>query len=154
MKIAKNRDSIALQYANGFKEVLGFGVEFLRTTAAVSEEFLDSVVLLHLGFMARMPDTLIARKRGTGEALQSSRMANAVLEAGGLRTTTGRRLVQQLDEWLRAEGHSRNPGTSADLVAATLFAALRDNRICLSEIQRTVPVLKESNFSWRTRREE
>ncbi|MCS6850573.1 MAG: triphosphoribosyl-dephospho-CoA synthase, partial [Gemmataceae bacterium] len=29
------------------------------------------------------------------------------------------------DAWLRADGQRRNPGTTADLVAASLFAALR-----------------------------
>ena len=30
------------------------------------------------------------------------------------------------DAWLRADGHRRNPGTTADLIAATLFAGFRD----------------------------
>jgi len=33
--------------------------------------------------------------------------------------------------WLRADGNRRNPGTSADLVAATLFVALREELIPL-----------------------
>ena len=38
---------------------------------------------------------------------------------------------QDLDLWLRSEGHSRNPGATADLVTAALFAALRDGTIPL-----------------------
>ena len=34
------------------------------------------------------------------------------------------RLVADLDFWLRSDGHLRNPGTTADLIAATLFVAL------------------------------
>jgi triphosphoribosyl-dephospho-CoA synthetase len=29
-----------------------------------------------------------------------------------------------LDHWLREDGHRRNPGTSADLVAGTIFLDL------------------------------
>jgi triphosphoribosyl-dephospho-CoA synthase len=35
------------------------------------------------------------------------------------------------DEWLRADGHARNPGATADLIAAGLFVALRDGTIQL-----------------------
>jgi triphosphoribosyl-dephospho-CoA synthase len=49
-----------------------------------------------------------------------------VLQAGWPDTSVGRKTCQELDAWLRADGHRRNPGTTADLVAATLFAALRD----------------------------
>jgi triphosphoribosyl-dephospho-CoA synthase len=34
--------------------------------------------------------------------------------------------VDELDAWLRAEGRGRNPGTTADLVTASLFVALRE----------------------------
>nr|MCS5627460.1 triphosphoribosyl-dephospho-CoA synthase [Planctomycetota bacterium] len=33
--------------------------------------------------------------------------------------------LEGLDAWLREDGHRRNPGTSADLVAACLFLGLR-----------------------------
>jgi len=34
-----------------------------------------------------------------------------------------------LDAWLRELGNARNPGTTADLVTACLFVALRDGTI-------------------------
>jgi triphosphoribosyl-dephospho-CoA synthase len=33
--------------------------------------------------------------------------------------------LEALDAWLVQENHSRNPGTTADLVTASLFVALR-----------------------------
>jgi triphosphoribosyl-dephospho-CoA synthase len=36
------------------------------------------------------------------------------------------RALSDFDFWLRCDGHRRNPGTTADLIAAGLFAALRD----------------------------
>jgi len=37
----------------------------------------------------------------------------------------------KLDAWLRAKGNRRNPGTTADLVTASLFIALRQGSITL-----------------------
>ena len=39
--------------------------------------------------------------------------------------------IADFDAWLRADGHRRNPGTTADLVTASLFAALRDGMIAV-----------------------
>ena len=39
--------------------------------------------------------------------------------------------LAELDAWLRAEGNRRNPGTTADLVTACLFIALREGSITL-----------------------
>ena len=37
--------------------------------------------------------------------------------------------LSDLDFWLRSDHHKRNPGTTADLVGATLFAALREGHL-------------------------
>jgi triphosphoribosyl-dephospho-CoA synthase len=34
--------------------------------------------------------------------------------------------LAELDFWLRTDGHRRNPGTTADLIAAGLFVGLRE----------------------------
>ena len=39
--------------------------------------------------------------------------------------------LRDLDAWLRAEGHARNPGSTADLVTACLFVALREGVLTL-----------------------
>jgi triphosphoribosyl-dephospho-CoA synthetase len=49
-------------------------------------------------------------------------LARRVVEA---KTADCRRAVTgELDGFLRSEGHRRNPGTTADLIAATLFVKL------------------------------
>ena len=53
----------------------------------------------------------------------------AVLAAGWPQSTSGRAAFAQLDSWLRAVSNQRNPGTTADLVTASLFAALREGII-------------------------
>jgi len=44
--------------------------------------------------------------------------------------------LSEFDRWLRADGHRRNPGTTADLVAACLFAAIRERTISVDSRSR------------------
>ena len=76
--------------------------------------------------MAAEPDSLIARKCGPEVARQASQKAAAVLASGALGTHQYEKGLAELDAWLRADSHRRNPGTSADLVTAGLFVLLRD----------------------------
>lgn len=132
MELAADRDSIAAEYAGGFRITLDTGVPTLMSALAKlnpHEEMLTwelAVIHLHLELMARWPDTLIARKRGIEEANRSAELARNVLDEGWPETSAGHQAFDELDGWLRAIGNKRNPGTTADLVAATLFAALRD----------------------------
>lgn len=129
MRLASDRDAIARQYVTGFHDVIRLIapgiVELYRQGAGLD----DVLVRTHIEQMARQPDSLIGRKCGEGTARESQRRAAAVLEAGGPETDRGRELFDRLDDWLRADGHRRNPGTSADLIAAGLFVALRRGEI-------------------------
>ena len=130
MKLAADRDGVAAQYANEFAWVLDEGVPFLKSRRTDFQSVpLTTIVELHLRLLARHPDTLIARKCDVAEAIAVSRQAQAVLDAGSLETATGRRLLSEFDRWLREDSNRRNPGTTADLVTACLFAALRDGVI-------------------------
>jgi triphosphoribosyl-dephospho-CoA synthase len=53
-----------------------------------------------------------------------SARAREVLAAGGVRTPAGRRALASFDASLREPGNALNPGTTADLVTATLFVSL------------------------------
>lgn len=126
MQLAADRDAIAAQYSNGFDLVFNTGLPFL---ANVPPE--HAVVALHLHLMAVQPDTLIARKCGLEIANESAKRAKAVLLAGWPESEQSRALFQELDKWLRADGHRRNPGTTADLVTAVLFTGMRDGVVSL-----------------------
>jgi triphosphoribosyl-dephospho-CoA synthase len=126
MRLAAGRDAVARQYANGFAEVFGVGLPALRSALGAGRGLERAIVESFLTLMAGVPDTLIARKLGPEVALESSRRAAAVLDAG-----LAPEALDALDAWLRADGHARNPGASADLVSAALFAALRDGTIRL-----------------------
>ena len=44
----------------------------------------------------------------------------------GVEFAAGRAAGRELDAYLRSDGHRLNPGTTADLVTACLFVALRE----------------------------
>lgn len=133
MALAAHRDGVAAQYANGFAWVLNEGLPYL---ASVGQEFEtlweEAIIELHLRLLAEHPDTLIARKCGDSVATEASRLAQRCLNSlVSLPLDSPDRIpiVNEFDQWLRADGNRRNPGTTADLVAACLFAALREKVI-------------------------
>ncbi len=75
---------------------------------------------LFLKLLSEIPDTLIARKAGSVKAEEISHQALQVLEFGGLSTQEGREALAELDKNLRDSENKLNPGTTADLVTATL----------------------------------
>jgi triphosphoribosyl-dephospho-CoA synthase len=131
MALAADRDLIARQYANGFHEVFAEAVPALLHGLQQGLDLEIAIIYCHLHLLAGHPDSLIARKRGREEAAEASRRAAEVLALGGLQSELGRDALAKLDAWLRDGGHARNPGTTADLVTAALFVALREGLIQL-----------------------
>ncbi|HBI44851.1 MAG TPA: triphosphoribosyl-dephospho-CoA synthetase [Planctomycetales bacterium] len=131
MVLAADRDLIARQYANGFREVFDDGVPAVLEGMERTGSLEGAIIYTHLCLMARHPDTLIARKRGAVEAMESAMRARAVLDKGWPHKPKGRDAFADLDAWLRAEGRRRNPGTTADMIAACLFVLLRERKIVL-----------------------
>jgi triphosphoribosyl-dephospho-CoA synthase len=131
MALAADRDLVARQYANGFREVLEDGVPALHHGWQQAGSLEEALVGCHLHLLARYPDSLIARKRGQAEADEAARRAQDVLRRGWPTSADGRAALEELDLWLRAAGRGRNPGTTSDLVTACLFVALRTGTINL-----------------------
>jgi len=129
MALAADRDLVARQYAGGFREVFDEGVPALLRGLEETGSLEGAILFCHLQLLAAHPDSLIARKRGPAEAEEASRRARRVLDEGWPGASAGRAALDDLDAWLRAEGHARNPGTTADLVAACLFVALAEGSI-------------------------
>jgi triphosphoribosyl-dephospho-CoA synthase len=131
MALAAGRDLVARQYADGFRDVFDDGAPAVRAGLDQTGSLEGAIIFAHLTLMARLPDTLIARKRGTAEAAESTRRARAALDAGWPHTAAGRAALAELDAWLRAAGHARNPGATADLIVACLFVLLHEGRVPL-----------------------
>ena len=126
MKLAADRDLVAAQYANGFHDVLNVCLPLLRDADECSVNRIHRIGWLATHLLARYGDSLIRRKCGDEIDMTVRAMANAVLAAGWPIRTGGKAAWHRLDRFLRADGNRRNPGTTADLVAATLFVALRN----------------------------
>jgi triphosphoribosyl-dephospho-CoA synthase len=124
MALAADRDVVAQQYANGFAAVFNDGVPALLAGLERTGSMEEAIISVHLHLMAKHPDTLIARKCGRAEAEEAARRARAVIETGWAE-------LKSFDAWLRAEGHTRNPGATADLLTACLFVLLREHKITL-----------------------
>jgi triphosphoribosyl-dephospho-CoA synthase len=129
MALAADRDAVARQYATGYRDVFEEGVPALLFGLAEAGALEEAIIFCHLHLMATFPDSLIARKRGPAEAAESARRAQQVLRAGWPHGEAGRDALAELDAWLRAEERGRNPGTTSDLVTASLFVALRERII-------------------------
>ncbi|MBC7856148.1 MAG: triphosphoribosyl-dephospho-CoA synthase [Pirellulaceae bacterium] len=128
MAAAAERDLVALQYVREFDLVLSKVAPWL-SEAASRWSLTDAIIHTHLRLLAEHPDSLIARKCGLQMAQEVSTYAAAVLAAGSPGDDSYHEAVADLDFFLRSDGHRRNPGTTADLIAAALFALLRDGKL-------------------------
>ena len=126
MRLAADRDLVARQYANEYQDVFETVVPWIRAAVAAGPDLPAAIVHVHVQLMARFPDSLIARRCGTDIALQSAARAQRVLDSGVPGDDAYDFGLSDLDFWLRADRHRRNPGTTADLIAAGLFVAIRD----------------------------
>jgi triphosphoribosyl-dephospho-CoA synthase len=128
MRLAAGWDSVARQYAEDFAQVLDLATPWLDEGLKCGWSLSDTIVQTHIRLMSELPDSLIARKCGRDVARRAADHAAAVLAAGQPGDEAYRLALADLDFWLRSDPR-RNPGTTADLVAAGLFAALRDGII-------------------------
>ncbi len=129
MRLAAERDMVARQYANNFADVLETVVPLISAAVEQGPDLLAAIVHVHIQLMASFPDSLIARRCGVEVAAQAAIRAQRILDSGKPGDDVYDYGLSDLDFWLRADGHRRNPGTTADLVAAGLFVALRDGII-------------------------
>jgi triphosphoribosyl-dephospho-CoA synthase len=121
MRLAGRWDQIARAYDDGFTTIYEMVVPQLIDSIADVGDLLLAVREAQLRLLSRLPDSLIARKCGDQAAEEVRRRAAAVLGADSRRR---KQLLASLDAFLRADGNRRNPGTTADLIAAGLFVLL------------------------------
>lgn len=127
MRLAADRDLVARQYARDFEDAfwLASRLDLRALSMAGQLPSWDATVIDgFLQMLVRRPDSLIARKCGSEVAAGASRRAQSALTEGWSCQQTKSPASTEFDGWLRADGHRRNPGATADLVAAALFLAL------------------------------
>ncbi len=129
MRLAADRDLIAKQYATGFADIFDFGVPRLLLGFERFGTIEAAILDCQLHWLAEFPDSLIARKCGMSMAHNVQTRARDVLADNGLSSPRGRVSGVRFDADLRSDGNRLNPGTTADLVTACLFIALRENKL-------------------------
>jgi triphosphoribosyl-dephospho-CoA synthase len=122
MSEAANRDMVARQYATDFADIFDHGLPLFESVSRRRGEAKWATLATFLGFLSAFPDSHIARKFGAetarcvqGTALNFARMLQAAEQAD--------QILPALLTWDSAlKAKAVNPGTSADLTVATLFA--------------------------------
>jgi triphosphoribosyl-dephospho-CoA synthase len=122
MAHAAERDRIARQYVTDFTDVFEMGVPLVQEALARDVEPSWATLTVYLGFLAAFPDTHIERKHGAAPAREVRDAAAKLRDriAAGEPMDGLRAALLAWDADLKAAGI--NPGTSADLTVATLFA--------------------------------
>jgi triphosphoribosyl-dephospho-CoA synthase len=123
MREAEARDRIAWNYTHDFADIFDFGLARLAGALERWQSLASATSFVYLGFLATIPDTLIARKFGAGQAAAVRQEAQS-LEARFAECASPQAVEPELMEFDRSlKAAGLNPGTSADLTVATLFAA-------------------------------
>jgi triphosphoribosyl-dephospho-CoA synthase len=128
MRAAERRDRIAWNYTNGFVDIFDLGLKWLAGGRKRWGDVPWVTTYVYLGFLAHIPDTLIERKFGDAAA-SAVRDEARPIEAGLSQCSAPEDMAAPLtafDTALKERG--LNPGTSADLTVATLFAAALQGR--------------------------
>ena len=122
MSLAAERDRIAYAYVTGFEEVFRVGLPTLALARGSTGDPTSAITALHLALLAQHIDSHIARKHGVPAALTVMREAALLLPMmQGPPTPATTAALLAFDRSLKQRG--LNPGTTADFVVATLFAA-------------------------------
>ena len=121
MASAADRDAVALQYSNNFAEIFGPGLASIKYFAKRWDHVEWATVACYLTFLSALPDSHIQRKHGRRAAENVAARAKALAAeykaAANPAACIG--LLQDFDRRLKAKNY--NPGTTADLTAASLL---------------------------------
>ena len=121
MKAAAEYDGIARAYASGFVQVFDVGLPALQLALGAGLADLWAVTRCYLTLLASFPDTHVARQHGPAVAEEVSRTARDLLLAWPAGTSPAAiwpELKACDQRWKEA---AINPGTTADLVVATVL---------------------------------
>lgn len=130
MAAAAHRDQIARQYAEGFRDLFERALPLL---VGYETRWLDpawAAAGLYLDFLARYPDTHVARKWGSDQAVAVCRRAAPIAAAlaEAARPQVYAEALRALDLEFKTAGI--NPGASADLTVACLLIRALEPLCC------------------------
>jgi len=121
-ELCKDRDTICSEWVNGFTVTFEEGHRHLSHRLEEGETVNSAIVETFLYLLSRHQDSLIIRKSGMEKAKEVSGRAAQVLRHRG--EPGFMEEVRRMDEELWSGNGKLNPGTTADLTAASIFVQL------------------------------
>jgi triphosphoribosyl-dephospho-CoA synthase len=121
MRDAAERDMIARQYSTDFADVFETGLPVVAPMR--SRQGGEIALAVYLAFLSGFPDTHIVRKYGADVADAVMREAHVFAARARSEAGASSFVADLLAFDARLKAKRVNPGTSADLTVATLFAA-------------------------------
>jgi triphosphoribosyl-dephospho-CoA synthase len=123
MQSAQDKDRIAWQYANEFRDIMEFGLTRYADAMIKWVNPAWSATAVYLAFMMQYPDTHVVRKFGLSfaESLRQEAVEFERMHSAAENPKLVQKSLLQWDASLKQRGI--NPGTSADLTVATLLAS-------------------------------
>ncbi len=120
-QIAAGYDDICFEWVNNFPIAFDLAYPYIMDQLKNKRNSLNTAIVhTFLKILSERPDTFISRKVGLEKTREVSKDAQEVLELGGVDTPQGRESLLLFDRKLREYGNNYNPGTTADITAATL----------------------------------
>lgn len=121
MELAKDRDSIAKQYVNNYHEIFHIGLPNLTAAIKCEESIEWATALAYLTILSSVPDTLVCRKQSLDQAKAVSIKAKVLIDKMNSinKLSYFKSDIIAWDNELKK--NAINPGTTADLTAATLL---------------------------------
>ncbi len=140
MADAADRDRVARQYATGYADIFDLGLPRLAAATAKNQAEEWVILAIYLGFLAGFHDSHILRKYGA--AVATTVRESAARFDGKLQSSWDpSRLTDELLAWdAELKAKNINPGTSADLTVATLFA----HRLATHRLATILPTARNS----------
>ena len=122
MSVAANRDMVARQYATDFADIFDLGLPLFESVSQSKGDAKWATLATFLGFLSAFPDSHIARKLGaeTANCVQRAALNFAAMLQAAEQPDQVLPALLTWDAALKAK--AINPGTTADLTVATLFA--------------------------------
>lgn len=117
-------DTIARELATGMEITFNISYPALLKEFKKANDISKAALRAFFVLLSKVPDTLIERKKGRKAAEEVSKKAGEILKAG-LKEED----VRRFDAMLRKEGNALNPGTTADLICASLMMLLLKEKI-------------------------
>ncbi len=119
-KIAEKYDRICSEWVNNYPITFEVAYPSLKEQLDSSVDINTATIRAFLEVLAAYPDTFIARKTDETTAARVSETAKEILDLGWPQTKAAQRSLQEFDRELRKSSNLLNPGTTADIIAASL----------------------------------